>query len=257
MSSNQDIDELFDQIDKERFNKTTILCKYCGVTIPLSNNSGHKKYFMNRFSAQTDFDRFKQLIIHNQNSLYPYIEIHFVKCATCFNTTIFSYLVSSETDSKKFSMQPISEAKGYPDYVPAEQVQDYSESVAIAELSPRASLTLSRRCAQGLIRHKFPDVKQGNLFSEIKQLKTRVSQSEYRALNSLRHLGNTGAHPEKENSEFEINKIEVSSEEAQHAITIIEFLIKKWFVEPHDDEMAIKTIMEDAHKLKPDVNLDE
>lgn len=250
-------DNSFDEILKERFNKTTILCKYCGVTIPLSRNSDHQQYFVNSLHSNRNLNTFKTINNQNKNSDYPYIELHFVECATCFNTTIFSYLVTSKSESKKFSMQPISEAKGYPDYVPVEQVQDYSESVAIAELSPRASLTLSRRCAQGLIRHKFPDVKQGNLFSEIKQLRTRINQSEYRALNSLRHLGNTGAHPEKENSEFEIAETEVSSEEAQHAITVIEFLIKKWFIEPHDDELAIQEIMNDAHNFKPGVNLDE
>ncbi|MGQ2226976.1 DUF4145 domain-containing protein [Fructobacillus fructosus] len=252
-----DTDDFLDEIIKERFDKTTILCKYCGVTIPLSHNSDHHQRFVNPLHSNQDLDIFRSINFQSENSLYPYIEIHFVKCATCFNTTIFSYLVTSESESTKFSMQPISEAKGYPDYVPAEQVQDYSESVAIAELSPRASLTLSRRCAQGLIRQKFPDVKQGNLFSEIKQLKERINQSEYRALNSLRLLGNTGAHPEKEKPDFEISETEVSSEEAQHAITVIEFLIKKWFIEPHDDELAIQEIMNDAHKLKPGVNLDE
>ena len=66
-----DIDNFSDEIIKERFNKTTILCKYCGVTIPLSHNSDHQQYFVHSSYANKSLDNF-------YNKDYPYIEIHFV-----------------------------------------------------------------------------------------------------------------------------------------------------------------------------------
>lgn len=53
---------------------------------------------------------------------------------------------------KSWQLLPTSYAKTFPDYIPEPLRNDYEEAMAILELSPKASATLSRRCLQGIIR---------------------------------------------------------------------------------------------------------
>jgi hypothetical protein len=46
----------------------------------------------------------------------------------------------------QWSLIPASDAKVFPDYVPAIIRTDYAEACAIRKLSPKASATLARRC---------------------------------------------------------------------------------------------------------------
>lgn len=224
-----------------RKNATTIVCKYCGVIIPLVEKINHSKFLNSRSGTYTTSRMFIETPEKNGN-WYPYLETNFVECATCFNTTIFANLVTSKDESTRLSIKPSSSAVVYPDYVPSDPVQDYSEAVMIAELSPRASLTLSRRALQGLIRHKFPDIKQGNLFNEINSLDDKVPTPVKVALHALRDLGNIGAHP-KDIAE------QVTQDEAMHATQIIEFIIKKWYIEPHEDNEALEQIVSDSQRI--------
>lgn len=225
---------------------TTIVCSYCGVTIPLVENVNHSKFFNTRSGAYTTTSLFLEHAEQKPN-FYPCLVTNFVECATCFNTTIFANLVTSKDESTRLSIKPSSSAVVYPDYVPSDPVQDYSEAVMIAELSPRASLTLSRRALQGLIRLKFPEIKQGALYNEINSLDDVVIGPEKAALHALRDLGNIGAHP-KEIAE------QVKQEEAMHATKIIEFIIKKWYIEPHEDNEALEQIVSDSKRINPPSN---
>lgn len=229
-----------------RKNATTIVCKYCGVTIPLAENINHSRFFNSRSGTYTKRRMYIENPENNKN-WYPYLETNFVECTTCFNTTIFSYLVTDKDESTRLSIKPSSSSIEYPDFVPDGPAQDYSEAVLIAELSPRASLTLSRRALQGLIRLKFPDIKQGNLFNEINSLDDKVPNPVKVALHALRDLGNIGAHP-KDIAE------QVTQEEAMHATKIIEFIIKKWYIEPHEDNEALEQIVSDSKRINPPSN---
>lgn len=225
---------------------TTIVCSYCGVTIPLAADINHNKFFSSRLGTYTKNEVDRNGVNQRQN-WYPCLETNFVDCTTCFNTTIFANLVISKDESTRLSIKPFSSAVVYPDYVPADPVQDYSEAVMIADLSPRASLTLSRRALQGLIRLKFPKTKQGALYNEINSLDDIVTGPEKAALHALRDLGNIGAHP-KDIAE------QVTQEEAMHATKIIEFIIKKWYIEPHEDNEALEQIVSDSKRINPPSN---
>lgn len=229
-----------------RKNATTIVCKYCGVTIPLIEKINHSKFLNSRSGTYTTSKMFIETPEKNGN-WYPYLETNFVECAICFNTTIFANLVTSKDESTRLSIKPSSSAVVYPDYVPSDPVQDYSEAVMIAELSPRASLTLSRRALQGLIGLKFPEIQQSSLYREINSLDNVVTGPEKAALHALRDLGNIGAHP-KEIAE------QVKKEEAMHATKIIEFIIKKWYIEPHEDNEALEQIVSDSKRINPPSN---
>ena len=120
----------------------------------------------------------------------------------------------------EWQLIPTSKAKIFPDYVPKPIIDNYTEACQICELSPKASATLSRRCLQGIIRD-FWGVKGRNLADEINQIKDKVDPLIWEAIDSVRKIGNIGAHMEKD-----INLvIDVEPKEAVALIELIETLI--------------------------------
>jgi len=139
---------------------------------------------------------------------------------------------------KKWDLIPISEAKSFPDYIPEPILEDYEEACLIKDLSPKASATLSRRCLQGMIRD-FWGVTKDRLIDEIEAIKDKVESLTWEAIDSVRKVGNIGAHMEKD-----INLIiEVEPNEADLLISLIETLIKNWYIDKHEREETLKEIV--------------
>lgn len=145
---------------------------------------------------------------------------------------------------------PQSKAKSFPDCIPKVILDDYNEACLICNLSPKASATLSRRCLQGIIRD-FWQVKPGRLVDEIDQIKDRVDPDTWGAIESVRKVGNIGAHMEKD-----INLIlDVEPKEAALLIGLIETLLKDWYIirEARKSRLqAIKNIAEKKEQMKTD-----
>jgi hypothetical protein len=145
-------------------------------------------------------------------------------------------------------MIPSSEAVVFPDYVPKAILDDYSEACLIRDLSPKASATLSRRCLQGIIRD-FWRVSKARLVDEIEAIKDKVDPLTWDAIDAVRHIGNIGAHMEKD-----INvMIDVDPQEAGLLIGLIETLIKDWYVLRHQRTEHLRAIVElsdDKKQLK-------
>lgn len=138
----------------------------------------------------------------------------------------------------QWSMKPSSLAKQFPQYIPTAIVSDYEEACLIRDLSSKASATLSRRCLQGIIRD-FWDVKKGKLVDEINSIKDKIDPITWEAIDSVRSIGNIGAHMEKD-----INLIiEVEPQEAQLLIGLIEFLIKDWYIAKHEKQKHLESII--------------
>lgn len=148
-------------------------------------------------------------------------------------------------------------AKTYPSYVPDSILDDYKEACAIADLSPKASATLARRCLQGMIRD-FWDIESDTLNKEILAIEDKVDPMVWDAIDSVRKVGNIGAHMEKD-----INVIvDVNSEEANLLIEVIEMLLDDWYVARHEKQEKLKRIKDvasaksAARKVKPDEKAD-
>jgi len=142
------------------------------------------------------------------------------------------------TPLMSWKLIPPSDAKVLPDYVPKPIVYDYIEACAIKGLSPKASATLARRCLQGMVRDFWKIVKS-NLFDEIKALEENVDAETWKAIDTVRGMGNIGAHMEKD-----INVIvEVDPEEAGILISLIETLVDDWYVTRHDREERVKKVI--------------
>jgi hypothetical protein len=135
---------------------------------------------------------------------------------------------------KEFQLHPESFAKPQPAYIPIVLRRDYFEACAIRDKSPKASATLARRCLQGMIRD-FCGISKARLIDEIRALRKAVDEGAapagvtsetVDAIDSVREVGNIGAHMEKD-----INVIvDVDPDEAQILIELIELLFEDWYV---------------------------
>ena len=210
-------------------------CPFCEHTFPLISDT-YKCYE----SSFTDSDSSHWSI--NPSNL---ILVKFYLCPHCKKVSI---IVDGKSDNLKHihvSIYPNSLAKQFPDYIPKAIRDDYEEAYSIVNLSPKASATLSRRCLQGMIRD-FWNIKQNNLSKAINELQSKVSASQWKAIDAVRSIGNIGAHMEKD-----INTIiEVDSNEAEQLLKLIELLIDKWYISRHDEEQLLLDITDIANDKK-------
>ena len=145
----------------------------------------------------------------------------------------------------QWDLLPESSAKPFPDYIPQQIRNDYEEACLIQNQSPKASATLSRRCLQGIIRD-FWGVKKGRLVDEINQLQEKIDPITWDAINSVRHVGNIGAHMEKD-----VNLIiDVDTEEAGLLIWLIETLLTDWYIQRYEREQRMSGLVQLAEKKK-------
>lgn len=137
-----------------------------------------------------------------------------------------------------WNMRPRSSAMELPDYVPAPIREDYEEACLIRDLSPKASATLSRRCLQGIIRD-FWGVSKNRLFDEINAIAEKVDPLTWKAIDTVRQIGNIGAHMEKEIDVI----VEVEPTEAQLLIGLIETLIRDWYMARHERQEHLEQLI--------------
>ncbi len=170
-----------------------------------------------------------------------YICIQEYLCPACKKHTVLAKGSGKEYENINTVLLPSSLAKQYPDYIPLQIRQDYEEAYRILKLSPKASATLSRRCLQGMI-HDFWGIKEKNLNAEITALKDKISPAEWKVLDSLRKLGNIGAHMEKD-----INLIvDIDPDEAEKLLKLIELLIEKWYINRYETNKLYSEIIQTA-----------
>lgn len=141
--------------------------------------------------------------------------------------------------------RPQGVVKIFPDYIPKAVLSDYKEAALIKDLSPKASATLSRRCLQGMIRD-FWSVKEKNLFEEIKAIEDKVDTDTWNAIDAIRSIGNIGAHMEKDIDVI----IDVDGDEAGLLISLIETLLKDWYVERENRRLRSQMIIAAAAEKK-------
>ena len=117
---------------------------------------------------------------------------------------------------KLWRLVPESSAKVFPDYIPKQIRDDYTEACLIVDKSAKASAALARRCLQGMIRD-FWKVKEKRLVDAIEAIETKVAPLTWKAIDAMRSIGNIGAHMEKD-----VNLIiDVEPEEASELIKLI------------------------------------
>lgn len=130
------------------------------------------------------------------------------------------------------------DSKVFPAYIPEAIRWDYTEACLIRTLSPKASATLSRRCLQGMIRNFWEVKKKRNLKQEIDAIKNKVDPQVWAAIDSLREIGNIGAHMEKD-----VNLIiDVDPEEASKLIKLNELLFEEWYINREERRKLVQEV---------------
>lgn len=204
-------------------------CPYCSVVMPKTNDTydyqlpAYKalngKYGTNQYCDST-------------------LKISFYKCPSCGNFTIFAEGMGDSVQGLHTILKPNSLAKQFPDYIPDAIRNDYEEACAIADLSPKASATLSRRCLQGMICD-FWEIKESNLAKAIEKLEGKIPTPQWKVIDGVRRIGNIGAHMEKD-----INLIvDIEPDEAQKLIKLIEHLLEQWYINRHEQEQLYNDII--------------
>lgn len=213
---------------------TYIDCTQCQAVIPISKSTfKHWCVSFDYYYATTPGNSKKETD--------DFIHIHFYICPKCKNTMI---LVYPNNKSRLIPIQPASLAKIFPEYIPKEIRKDYEEAYAILHLSPKASAALSRRCLQSMI-HDFWNIHERNLYDEITQLKPSISESLWESIDSLRSLGNIGAHMKLDCNNI---SIDVDDGEAEKLLQLIEYLFNDWYIQNHNQEKLFNDITQAAKK---------
>ena len=205
------------------FDKQTFTCPYCGRVQSYSSANMEKHY-----APTNGYNRQK-------NEDYT-IVIYHIKCS---NAVCGKYIIvgSFFTTHKQFDILPQYVHKNYPNYIPKQIRDDYTEAADIIELSPKAAATLFRRCLQGMI-HDFWNIHEKNLNAEITKLQGKVSSSMWNAIDGLRKMGNIGAH-----MEGDVNLvIDIDISEAKKLQKLIELLFDKWYIARHDEEELLNDV---------------
>ena len=85
----------------------------------------------------------------------------------------------------------------------------------------------------------FWGVSGKRLIDEIYAIKDKVTPSQWKAIDGLRHIGNIGAHMEKD-----VNLIvDVTPDEATKLLKLIELLLEKWYISRHEEEELYDSIV--------------
>jgi hypothetical protein len=176
-----------------------------------------------------------------------------ITSVVCPNESCREYTASAvlhdcflDTETKRWSYKPVkarwqlvprSGAKILPDYIPASIRADYKEACATCEASARASAAFARRCLQGMIRD-FWGIKKSTLFDEVSSLKEKVDPMTWKAIDSIRQIGNIGAHMKSETDLI----VDADPNEAQRLIYLIEILVGNWYVSRNEAQKHLKKI---------------
>lgn len=212
-------------------------CPYCAHTATITDQ--------NRSSSQHNFNLANKhgavIALTTLAIVCPNPKCREYQLSATLNPTKYhgsSYYEAMEPALITWTLRPKSAARQFPAYIPKPILADYEEACLIAEDSPKASATLSRRCLQGMIRD-FWGVVKDRLMDEINAVKGKIDSTTWSAIDAVRSIGNIGAHMEKD-----INLIvDVDPDEARLLIGLIEFLLADWYVGQHQREEHMKKVV--------------
>lgn len=218
-------------------------CPFCGhhASIKDENTTISSGLFNNGNKYRTQWVEWQAISCPNPQCREYTFTVQISDAATSPSPTDLSGRYFPTAQRYFWQLIPAAQMKILPSYVPDPIVADYKEACLIAELSPKASATLSRRCLQGMIRD-FWGVRKNRLVDEIDAIKDKIDDLAWNAIDSLRKLGNIGAHMEKD-----INVIvDVDPDEAKLLIKLIETLVDDWYVTRHERTSRMEKLVETA-----------
>jgi hypothetical protein len=216
-------------------------CPFCSQNATITDNSVHEgKTVFTVENFEGDKELYSSFIVCPNDDCKKYsLSVLLFDSENKFNAIQGRYERNRKELKKRWDLIPQSDAKVFPNYIPNPIISDYEEACSILSLSPKASATLARRCLQGMIRD-FYGIKKGRLVDEIEAIKDKVDPLTWQSIDSVRKIGNIGAHMEKD-----INLIvDVDPNEASILLQLIEQLVEDWYVTKHEREKRLNSIIE-------------
>ena len=208
------------------------ICPYCGMTMSLNSDTKNSQFP----AFGSSHGVYSMAIGDGYHS--STLEIEFYQCPNCDEFTIFATGKGNAVKDVCVPIRPQSKAKQYPEYIPEPIREDYEEACAVLYLSPKSSATLARRCLQGMIRD-FWGITKASLNAEITELKDKIPADLWSAIDSLRQLGNIGAHMEKDTNLI----VDIDPDEAEKLIRLIELLMKEWYISREERKQLFGDIL--------------
>ena len=229
-------------------------CPYCQHKIVLQDADVQKNEIILKFSNERVKHgwtgiRLVSYVCPNPGCQELSITVYWEKLTWDFANRLSFVDEDSTEPLAVWQLRPQSSAKPQPDYIPPQLVEDYNEACRIRDLSPKASATLSRRCLQGMIQDFWGVKDKRTLYQEIEAIKEKVDAATWEAIDTVRGVGNIGAHMEKDVDLI----VSVEPGEAQLLLELIETLFDEWYVAKHDREQrmgAIKRLGEEKRAAK-------
>lgn len=215
-------------------------CAFCNAVFPINEDT-----VVNRYPSFISHDARSYASVRAEDVEFwsvtrDAIQVQVSLCPSCEKHSINISGIGADMKGQKMNFVPSSLAKQFPDYVPQSIRNDYEESCKIVNLSPKASATLSRRCLQGMIRDYWRINDENSLYHEIEAIKEKVDPQVWNVLNSVRQIGNIGAHMERD-----INLIvDIDPHEAERLIKLNEYLIEQWYIKRHETDELLNSIVE-------------
>jgi hypothetical protein len=160
-------------------------------------------------------------------------------CVSCSQKVVLVYPEKLSARATKAwpigSSRKIEDSRLPPGSIPDNIIKDFREAALIEELSPAASATLSRRCLQSILQHRFADLvgKYTKLKRQVQEVLDAKELPPYIAdeLHGIRSIGNSGAHANVDPATNEI--VEIEGGEAAACLDVIQELVRFLYVEPH------------------------
>lgn len=216
-------------------------CPYCGRHTTLNKDDIDRQRVSRSNNAFADWPRLITLV-----KRCPSPECGRFEIAVTIEHGLPNNFPNVSPTSKKFTLEPPSLAKPLHTSVPDAIIEDYNEACAIVNLSPKAAATLARRALQGMVRDFWNIQDKKSLHDEINAIRDRVEDEVFEAIDSVRKIGNIGAHMSKD-----VNTIlTVGVEEAESLIWLIELLEKEWYLQRYQRSAGLKEIRERAQRLE-------
>lgn len=247
-------------------------CPYCNKIFPIIDGvtyfSDCVSFTPNSREKPTIINQIERKIFRDQGNarilLTETVWVYIVICPDCLKASL-SVSAAGGTLEKISYNYPPPNVKNYPEYIPEQIRQDYSEAALIVDLSPKASATLSRRCLQGIIRDfwgitpefwdSHTDFKRevglkysskANLWQEIKAVEHLggISAPIIAAFKQLKDIGNIGAHPEMDVGVI----VDVEPGEAETLVKLIELIIRQTYIQRNSEQELLKQVEDIALK---------
>tara|TARA_R110002073_G_scaffold101981_2_gene231601 strand:+ start:1346 stop:2065 length:720 start_codon:yes stop_codon:yes gene_type:complete len=219
------------------------VCPFCNIASVIQSQNRKTQLF--EFDAPTQHEDHSFSAVNGEVHYEQFTFVNICANPVCRRFTIeHFYSFGRGSDQFEFVPDLAINLKRLPELVPKPIREDYFEAQQIRSLSPKAACTLARRAVQGMIRD-FWKISKSSLFLEIDALKDKIDIDTFEAIDSMRQVGNIGAHMEKDIDVI----VEVDDGEAEVLIQMVELLSEDWYVAREQKRLRLSSVKAVAQKV--------